>query len=387
MGERILVVDDDLDSLKLIGLMLQRNGYEVSAANTGAQALMKAGAEQPDLIILDVMMPDMNGYDVCRRLRANAETKQIPIIMFTAKTLIDDKVAGFEAGADDYLTKPTHPSELASRVKAILSRTAHRRQRGRQNVSIGLIGAKGGVGTTTLALNLATARVLAGENAVLADFRLGAGIIGLSLGFPQAAGMASILAHTAHEITPRLVESQLVAHNSGLRALTSSTSAREMQQNVSTDAAVATVRALRQLGRPLVVDLGCGHTPINGSLLREMDQIILVSDNHPISLMMARELGRELASWDDGGADHLHFVIVNRSQPAQQLALADIERLAGHPVRAMLAPGAELILQALQARVPAVIAQPAAMYSSQVIKLAEEISARLQDPGRSVVFQ
>jgi DNA-binding response OmpR family regulator len=113
MPERILVVDDDVDSLKLIGLMLQRNGYEVVAANSGTQAMNRAIADRPDLIILDIMMPDMDGYEVCRRLRGDARTKGIPIIMFTAKTLIDDKVAGFEAGADDYLTKPTHPAELA----------------------------------------------------------------------------------------------------------------------------------------------------------------------------------------------------------------------------------------------------------------------------------
>src|SRR5512139_1657118 len=96
MAEKILIVDDDIDSLKLIGLMLQRQGYEITAANAGAQALAKAAAETPELIILDVMMPDMDGYEVCRRLRADARTRGIPVIMFTAKTLVDDKVAGFE---------------------------------------------------------------------------------------------------------------------------------------------------------------------------------------------------------------------------------------------------------------------------------------------------
>ncbi len=110
MADKILIVDDDIDSLKLIGLMLQRHGYEVVAANAGNQALTKAASEKPSLIILDVMMPDMDGYEVCRRLRLNEETRAIPIIMFTAKTLIDDKVQGFEACADDYLTKPTHPA-------------------------------------------------------------------------------------------------------------------------------------------------------------------------------------------------------------------------------------------------------------------------------------
>ena len=83
MSEKILIVDDDLDSLKLIGLMLQRQGYEIVVANNGQQALTKAKAELPHLIILDVMMPDMDGYEVCRRLRRDPSTQPIPIIMFT----------------------------------------------------------------------------------------------------------------------------------------------------------------------------------------------------------------------------------------------------------------------------------------------------------------
>src|SRR6187401_548115 len=149
MAEKILIVDDDLDSLKLIGLMLQRHGYEVVAANSGTQAIAKASNDHPNLIILDVMMPDMDGYEVCRRLRANPETKGIPIIMFTAKTLVDDKVAGFEAGADDYLTKPTHPAELASRVKTILARNPSQQRKQEKTYTLGFLGAKGGVGTST----------------------------------------------------------------------------------------------------------------------------------------------------------------------------------------------------------------------------------------------
>src|SRR5260370_5126814 len=109
MGEKILIVDDDIDSLKLIGLMLQRQGYEIAAASAGGQAVTKAAQEHPDLIILDVMMPDMDGFEVCRRLRADPNTVGIPIIMFTARTLVDDKMTGFETGADDYLLKPTPP--------------------------------------------------------------------------------------------------------------------------------------------------------------------------------------------------------------------------------------------------------------------------------------
>jgi DNA-binding response OmpR family regulator len=109
MVEKILIVDDDVDTLRLVGLMLQRQGYQIVAATNGQQGLARAVEERPDLILLDVMMPDMDGYEVTRRLRKDPATAAIPILMFTAKTQLDDKVAGFEVGADDYLTKNSWP--------------------------------------------------------------------------------------------------------------------------------------------------------------------------------------------------------------------------------------------------------------------------------------
>src|SRR5262245_33003831 len=133
MSEKILIIDDDLDTLRLVGLMLQRQGYQISASTSGQQGLDKAFNEEPDLILLDVMMPDMDGYEVTRRLRQNPSTMETPILMFTAKSQMEDKVIGFEVGANDYLTKPTHPSELQARVKTLLARATEK---------------KGGKGTT-----------------------------------------------------------------------------------------------------------------------------------------------------------------------------------------------------------------------------------------------
>src|SRR5512142_296501 len=156
MSEKILIIDDDLDTLRLVGLMLQRQGYQISAATNGQQGLEKAFEEDPDLILLDVMMPDMDGYDVTRRLRQNPSTLETPIMMFTAKTQPDDKVIGFEAGANDYLTKPTHPSELQARVKTLLARANEKKaitsldQDENRGYVVGILGARGGLGTTIL---------------------------------------------------------------------------------------------------------------------------------------------------------------------------------------------------------------------------------------------
>ena len=151
MSEKILIIDDDLDTLRLVGLMLQRQGYQISAATNGQQGLDKAFDEDPDLILLDIMMPDMDGYEVTRRLRSNPSTTETPILMFTAKTQMNDKVIGFEVGANDYLTKPTHPSELQARVKALLARASEKKgdkPSGRDSGTgfvIGVISARGGL--------------------------------------------------------------------------------------------------------------------------------------------------------------------------------------------------------------------------------------------------
>ncbi|MCQ2968880.1 MAG: response regulator transcription factor [Clostridium sp.] len=119
---KILVVDDEEHILELIKYNLNAIGYEVIEANNGDDAVIKAINKVPDLILLDLMLPGKDGYDVCRELRSNAKTEAIPIIMLTAKSEEIDKILGLEIGADDYITKPFSVRELMARVKAVLRR-------------------------------------------------------------------------------------------------------------------------------------------------------------------------------------------------------------------------------------------------------------------------
>ena len=305
----------------------------------------------------------------------------------TAKTDRPFVRHGMELGADDYLTKPTHPAELASRVKAILQRTAQRRHQANMAPVIGVVGAKGGVGVTTVALNMAAARVLAGENAIVADFRPGLGTMGLSLGFPQSQGMANVLQRPHNEIQPRLVEAELVSHASGLRGLLSSAQAQETQINLSAEAITATLRCLRQLGRPVIVDLGAGYTSLVSNLQRELDHLLMVIDTNPITSMMAREQLNELHQWSGNDAQRVSVAAVQHIQQTKQLAWQDLERIVGLPIRAAIAPSADLILQAVQARVTPVTYQPGAAFSNQVIKLAEEISVKALQASQQAVLE
>jgi two-component system phosphate regulon response regulator PhoB len=118
----ILVVDDEATIVELIRYNLVKDGYEVRTAGTGEDALAAARREAPDLILLDLMLPGLDGFDVCRALRANPALQQVPIVMLTARGEDADVVAGLELGADDYLTKPFTPRVLLARIKAALRR-------------------------------------------------------------------------------------------------------------------------------------------------------------------------------------------------------------------------------------------------------------------------
>jgi DNA-binding response OmpR family regulator len=123
----VLVADDDEDILELVSFRLERAGYEVVTARDGAGALAAAQEHLPDLAVLDVMMPGLNGYEVTQRLRADGATRDIPVILLTARVQEADVNRGFEAGADDYLRKPFSPQELRARVQAIIARRSRAR--------------------------------------------------------------------------------------------------------------------------------------------------------------------------------------------------------------------------------------------------------------------
>ena len=123
-GEHVLIVEDEEDIAELLEYNLQRQGYVPTSVHTGEDGLNESREAVPDLILLDLMLPGLSGLEVCRRLKGDSATEKIPVIMLTAKGEEEDVIAGFEAGADDYVTKPFRPKVLLARVKAVLRRGA-----------------------------------------------------------------------------------------------------------------------------------------------------------------------------------------------------------------------------------------------------------------------
>ncbi len=132
----VLIVDDEPDILRLLEYNLQKEGFRIVSATTGAEALKRVRKGDIDLVVLDLMLPEVDGYEVIRRMKAREETNNIPVIMLTAKSEEVDRVLGLELGADDYVTKPFSVRELMARIKAVLRRTENAGRSDRKVISI-----------------------------------------------------------------------------------------------------------------------------------------------------------------------------------------------------------------------------------------------------------
>ncbi len=384
MPEKILVVDDDVDTLRLVGLMLQRNGYEIVAANSGRQALTMAMKEQPDLIILDVMMPDMDGYEVTRKLRSDPNTLTIPIIMFTAKSQIDDKVTGFEAGADDYLTKPTQPRELLAHIKAVLARTAKSRMAAAVEPStpvviqekahtIGIMAPKGGLGVTTVALNLGVMlRSRAKKSTIVAEYRPGQGTIGLTLGYTKPEGLNQLIRRQTSELSTRAIEPHLVAHQSGVRFLLASYQPKDARLMAESKSFASLTRTLAYTCNYLVLDLGAAITPIAEAVLPMCDRVIVVVEPIPSTLAQAKALFEDLNEMGIG-AGRRQVVLVNRIRSDIQMSWSQVQEELNERIAVLFTPAPELLYQANIRNTPAVLYQHNSLTAQQFTKLADMV--------------
>jgi len=380
MAKKILVVDDEVESVKLIGLMLQRRGYEIVAARSGVQALEKARLDKPDMVILDVMMPDMDGYEVCRRLRADPATTGLPIIMFTAKTMVDDKVAGFQAGADDYLTKPVHPEELASRIEAVLLRTSRRQVEEKPPMRaklLGFIGSKGGVGTTTLAVNVAAVlakRQAKGQQIVLADMQSGMAASALQLNLRRQGGLWRLLDQPIERIDARLVEAQLEEHRSGIRVLGGQIEPFGVAMPLLPSHAEAIIQQLGSMADYLLLDLGVGLSETNRHVLATCDHIVVTIEPHRVTLSLAGALLDEMISSLSLPRHRISVVMINKAPSASTFTQESIEGLLQHDLAGVVTPAPELAFKSGETGEPMVLSHPISLVAQQIKSVADRLA-------------
>jgi len=380
MTNKVLIIDDDVDTLKLVGLMLERQGYEISVASNGTLGLAKAAEDNPELILLDVMMPDLDGYEVTKRLRSNPSLAHIPIIMFTAKTMVDDKVAGFEAGVDDYLTKPTHPAELTAHVKAVLARSAQAAAAPEANAQIiAFLGSRSGIGTTTLALNSGVALLDKGYDVIVAEINPGHGSMGLELDIQDPSGLSNALSRSLKDIHLRSVEAEIVNHSSGVRLFLSSFHPRETELEQAVPQIEAVVSNLASMCDLLILDLGAGLKPYTKPILQQCNRIILVVEPVYPSDAMGRALLQELET-SGINTSKVGLALINRVGTSLQVPWRQVESDLGIELAGIVSPAPEQAHQASQAGSPLVDSYADSLVSEQIRKLAESLLTYLHPP-------
>ncbi len=279
---RILIVDDDPDTQRVLGYTLKQEGFQVLVAVDGAEALRVREREKPDLILLDIMLPKLDGYQVAERIRAEeGSVAHVPIVMVTAETDIEQKVRGLRAGADDYLVKPFHPAELLARIRSLLARFAPRVADTAGGPAAGRVlafyGAKGGVGTTTLAINAAIALQRdQGRRVVLVDGNLQFGDhrVFLDLGLDRKSIVDVVVAPT---IDQDLLKSVLIHHDTGIDLLLAPPSP-EMAELVNADQHHVTqiIELLRQRYDYVIVDIDKRLDETNLDVIAASDVVFVV---------------------------------------------------------------------------------------------------------------
>ncbi len=376
MAEKILIIDDDVDTLKLVGLMLQKQGYLIAAANNGPHGLEQAEKENPDLILLDIMMPDMDGYEVAKRLRSNSSTSNTPILMFTAKTQLDDKVTGFEAGADDYLTKPTHPTELQAHVKALLARASKGKVAAtvaasdKHALMVAVISPRGGQGVSTIAANLGHAlRLLTKTEVIVAELRPGQGSLGPDMGDPDPRALTRLISGNGTELTRQKVRDSLFIHTTGVRMLFGSIQPKDAALAGSVPAMETLVDRLCGLTPYLVLDVGSGLTPLAQKILPACDVIFVLVEPLINAVLPSKMLMEDLV--EEGIQKRsIKLVVANRIRSDTQLTMSAIEDQLGIVPAVVITPAPELMYQATRNQTTAIATRPDSLTAQQFTKMA-----------------
>ncbi len=358
MAPRILAIDDSPMMLKLVRDALTRGGYEVVTAESAKEALRLLDKTQVQLIVTDVMMPEMDGYELVRILRRRPDTAHLPILMLTAQDTLDAKVKGFEAGADDYLTKPFDPVELQVRVQVLLRRATAAVQPAEtvEGKAIAVFSLRGGVGVSTVAANLAVALAqLWGTPTALVDLALTAGQSALLLNLSLRHTWADVADIPAEELDGEVIERVLLPHDSGVHVLAGPV--RPEQAELVTAAHVEQALTLiKRRFHYVVLDLPHDFTETTLAGLDAAHEILLLLTPE---LAAVRAVAAALEAFRalDYPEDQIHLVQVwTFKRPG--LPRQELEDALRHPIRWVVPYMAEAVVNAINRGQPLALGDP-----------------------------
>jgi pilus assembly protein CpaE len=354
---RVLIIDDSADMLSLLRMFFERRtDHEVILTQNGREGLDKAYREQPDIALVDVMMPGVDGYEVVRRLRGDPRTKDMHIVILTARGQPVDREAALEAGADAHLTKPVNMEALEEIVNDLLSDTP--RVEMPQSAVIPVLSLRGGIGVSTVAVNLA---VVLQELAptILWDLSPNSGHSATYMGLRPTAHWGAYLQDKARPLSAYLLE-----HRSGVRVLCAPP-VPSIDQAFTDSDIEAGLNALTNTARLLVVDMPPKLTNSEKPLLDRAHRIVLLTGDDPPSIQTTLATLKSLRSWRDR-----MLIVHNSTSPGKRPNAETLSRMMRIPVKVDL-PYEPIQQKVIRNGTPLVSRQQPSPFTAQMRRIAQ----------------
>ena len=356
---RILVIDDSRDTLEMLRVILQeRGGYEVTLSNNGKDGIGKAISEHPDLAIIDVMMPEMTGYEVVARIRSNARIADLPIIILTARGQPVDKIAAMEAGADLHMSKPVDIEDLLEEISILLGAD---KQQG-AGLLFPVFSLRGGIGTTTVAVNLALLLQQV-KPTMLVDLSPNTGHCGICMGMKTYTHWGNFVTDGNLPLT-ELVQT----HSTGLKLIPAPPKPLE-NETLSRQGAKKLLDNLRNTAPFIVADMPPTLTATAQLLLEESQRIILLSGDDPPGIQTTRQTLQILKAYREKT-----LLVLNTVTPAPHPPKDALQRALSVPIAAQL-PYESAQVKAIHTNKPLVISAPKSQFSDILKKITRQLLA------------
>jgi DNA-binding response OmpR family regulator len=365
---RILVIDDDIDLLQMTRLMLQRGGHEVIVTVDGADGITKCQQMRPDMAIVDVMMPGINGYQVVRRLREDPATANIVTLILTARAQPVDRDAAMAARADDYMAKPVAPAELLKKVNELLSK--HSQAVMPAKLVIAVFSLRGGAGATTLAVNLGMAFQQAGRRVCIVDLSTRSGHVAMQFRLQSKTSWVDLLPQM-NVLGAEHVEKVLLKHESGLSVMPSPF--LPPVQPIDGEALAKLLALLKSLFDAVVIDSSGTFDIIARTALGTSDFVMALMTPELASLQTALAMVRMFNTMSL--PDDKIILVSNQVTPRAGLPVQSIEKALGKPIKVTvpyeeaqataLGQGTPLIQSNPDAPLPAAIKQAMGLFAQR----------------------
>jgi len=365
---KILVVDDDPAGQRLIKYILTPEGYEVITASNGILGLQMATQQSPDLVVLDIMLPGLDGFEVCRRLRDGSNTANISIVMLSGKAQETDRDTGLKMGADAYLIKPVDRRELIETVNRLLNkRTAFVKQR--QGKIITLIGARGGVGTSTISTNISVALADEGHSTLLVDLSPSFSILADMMGLTVEHSAAGLFRGTGGVISPGVIKELMVDHPSGVKLLWADVFPEEYG-SVTRENLDRLLQETGNLSDFVIVDVPASPSDHAVAALTAADIVVLVTGAARESLERVDTSVTRLSRFGIK-SNRIKLILIDRSGNASSPTVSSV---GGLPVLGFVHYCNSECAEAESANTPVIQSAPLSKIAEDIYKIAVKIS-------------